>query len=124
MTGDREALREEVSRRWLVLDALAAHYYDYRRKGSKPDDPGWHACSCGWQGYWCDWQPHLADVVLAVVQPHLDAERQRGRNEAAARVKALADQHVHGIRIDHWVNVVALDRLAAGLLDPPTEEDR
>ena len=48
---------------WAILDELRKHYYDIRLKGSKPDDPGWHECSCGWEGYWCSWQPHVAERI-------------------------------------------------------------
>ena len=50
--------------RWALRDALGAHRYDYRTKGAKPDDPGWHACTCGWEGYWCEFEPHLAQEAL------------------------------------------------------------
>lgn len=50
---------------WAVLDTLRAHRYDIADRGSKPDDPGWHVCSCGWEGYWCDFQPHIAERIVA-----------------------------------------------------------
>jgi hypothetical protein len=52
---------------WAVLDLLRGHLYDYRDKGSKPVDPGWHACKCGWQGHWCDYQPHVAQKIVEAV---------------------------------------------------------
>lgn len=55
-----------LNRYWTVLTELRGHLY-YRGKGSKPDDPGWHACSCGWEGYWCDYQPHVAEVIDAAL---------------------------------------------------------
>jgi hypothetical protein len=57
---------------WTVLDILRRHSYDYRNKGAKPHDPGWHACSCGWEGYWCDYQPHVAQQITGA----LDAPRR------------------------------------------------
>lgn len=58
---------------WAVLDELRRHDYDYRNKGEKPDDPGWHACRCGWEGYWCDYQPHVAERITIA----LDALRSQ-----------------------------------------------
>jgi len=55
-----------------VLDELRRHTYHPTDKGSRPDDPGWHACSCGWEGYWCDWQPHVAGAIVDAL-PLLDA---------------------------------------------------
>jgi len=53
---------------WLVLEELRRHRYDLANKGSKPTDPGWHACSCGaWEGYWCDYQPHVAEQIVGVL---------------------------------------------------------
>lgn len=52
--------------KWAVIDALQGHRYDYNNKGSKPNDPGWHTCSCGeWEGYWCAFESeHLAVEIL------------------------------------------------------------
>lgn len=52
-----------------VVQALRTHTYDYRTKGSRPDDPGWHMCRCGeWAGYWCDfYDEHLAPEILKVL---------------------------------------------------------
>lgn len=50
-------------------NALSQHQYDIRRRGSKPEDPGWHECSCGWEGYWSDFHPHVADHLRARVIP-------------------------------------------------------
>lgn len=54
---------------YALQDEVRAHRYDYSTKGSKPDDPGWHACRCGWEGYWCDFEPHVADQLRALVVP-------------------------------------------------------
>lgn len=57
------------ARRYAVVQALRTHTYDYRTKGSRPDDPGWHMCRCGeWAGYWCDfYDEHLAPEILKVL---------------------------------------------------------
>ena len=52
---------------YALQDVLTAHRYDYKRKGSKPDDPGWHECTCGWEGYWSSFHPHVADHLRACV---------------------------------------------------------
>jgi hypothetical protein len=53
---------------YRLQDVLTAHLYDYKRKGAKPDDPGWHECSCGkWEGYWSGFRPHVADHLRASV---------------------------------------------------------
>lgn len=76
MLVDRDRVAD-VTRRsrtaWAVLDALRAHHYDYRDKGEKPTDPGWHRCSCGWEGYWCDYQPHVAEQIVTALSPAADA---------------------------------------------------
>lgn len=67
------AWRESRDPRWTqdigyqLQDALARHQYEYPSRGSKPGDPGWHACSCGWEGYWSDFHPHLADELRVLV---------------------------------------------------------
>lgn len=74
-TAGSEAQAEETQQgrkvrsktEWAVLDELRKHYYDTRTRGSKPDDPGWHPCTCGWEGYWCDWQPHVAEKITATL---------------------------------------------------------
>ena len=56
----------DTAARWAVIDTLQGHRYDYNDKGSKPNDPGWHACSCGeWEGYWCAFESeHLSVEIL------------------------------------------------------------
>lgn len=66
--GERRSVTE-----WTVLTGLRNHRYDIGAKGSKPDDPGWHVCSCGWEGYWCDWQPHVAEQIIVALGPLLEA---------------------------------------------------
>lgn len=39
---------------------MLEHRYDYQNRGSKPEDPGWHKCTCPWEGYWFDHTPHVA----------------------------------------------------------------
>lgn len=68
---------------WAVLDTLRGHLYDYRSRGSKPDDPGWHPCSCGWEGYWCDWQPHVAEQIVAALPAPAAAGQVRPPDTAA-----------------------------------------
>lgn len=59
---------------YALEDVLRQHRYDYKQKGVKPDDPGWHVCSCGeWQGYWSGFHPHVADHLRAVVMGDADA---------------------------------------------------
>ncbi len=54
-----------------VMDTLRAHYYDVRKKGSKPNDPGWHQCRCGnWEGYWSGWHEHVASDLLEHLTVH------------------------------------------------------
>ena len=48
---------------YKIQDILTKHRYVIEDRGSKPDDPGWHACTCGWEGYWSDFHPHLADLI-------------------------------------------------------------
>lgn len=69
-----EAWRESREPGWfrdvgyVFEKVLGEHRYDIKRKGIKPDDPGWHECSCGnWQGYWSGFHPHLADHLRAAV---------------------------------------------------------
>ena len=71
-TGD-DSWRRNRERGWYrdvgyaLQDVLRAHRYDLRKKGSKPDDPGWHECSCGeWEGYWSSFEPHVADHLREV----------------------------------------------------------
>lgn len=53
---------------YALQDVLHSHRYEFAKKGVKPDDPGWHECSCGeWQGYWSGFEPHVADHLRAVV---------------------------------------------------------
>jgi hypothetical protein len=52
---------------YILQGVLQDHRYVYWVSGSKPDDPGWHACSCGWEGYWSAFHPHVADHLRAVV---------------------------------------------------------
>lgn len=57
-------MRERKSETYYAsLDALTAHVYRYDAPTSRPDNPGWNACSCGWEGYWCEFHPHLASVI-------------------------------------------------------------
>lgn len=62
MTDSAQARRSATE--WMVLDMLRRHHYDTRDRGGKPDDPGWHVCSCGWGGYWSDFHPHLAERIV------------------------------------------------------------
>lgn len=84
---------------WAVLTVLREHRYDYRDKGAKPDDPGWHRCSCGWEGYWSGWQPHVAENVTQTVRTH---------------VVNLVDPVGSGVEVKQAV----LDLLAAAPADP------
>lgn len=74
LMDDLSAWRENRDGKWFrdigyaLQDVLQGHRYEIRKKGSKPDDPGWHECSCGaWEGYWSDFHPHVADHLRAVV---------------------------------------------------------
>lgn len=54
---------------WFITDELSKHYFDYNLSGAKPDDPGWHQCTCGlWEGYWVDYDPHVAAAVVEVLE--------------------------------------------------------
>lgn len=56
---------------WVLLTVMRQHYYKVQeRTATKPDDPGWHACTCGWEGYWSDYQPHVAaEQIKHVISP-------------------------------------------------------
>lgn len=60
---------------FALQDVLNQHQYLYERKGTQPDDPGWHECSCGWEGYWHGFNPHVADRLREVVVEHVESER-------------------------------------------------
>lgn len=51
-------MRDDVEH--ALGQVMLAHRYDYQNKGSKPEDPGWHQCTCPWEGYWFDYIPHVA----------------------------------------------------------------
>ena len=54
---------------YALEGVLRKHQYNYKATNSKPDDPGWHACTCGdWEGYWSDFEPHVADHLRALVK--------------------------------------------------------
>lgn len=110
--ADRDALVEWRRQRgpdwqhdvgYQLQDVLRAHRYDYDRKGSKPDDPGWHACTCGWEGYWSSFHPHVADhlrAAVAATTPRRERERiwQQGYQEGVADTKAERDTLATQIR--------------------------
>lgn len=88
--------------RWALLTEVRRHDYDTRDRRSRPDDPGWHGCSCGWEGYWCDWQPHVADHLTRMVAERVRAARDEALREAEAAIRtepALVDAG----RIGYWV---------------------
>lgn len=60
----------EDERRYAVVQALRKHSYGYENRGSRPDDPGWHACRCqDWEGYWCNfYDDHLAPEILQALK--------------------------------------------------------
>lgn len=68
------AWREERGPGWArdigyrLQETLGRHSTtNYANRGSKPNDPGWHSCTCGWEGYWTDFHPHLADELRELV---------------------------------------------------------
>lgn len=69
------AWRDNREGRWFkdlgyeFQDVLNAHRYGYERTATKPDDPGWHACTCGWEGYWSAFHNHVANHLRARVIP-------------------------------------------------------
>lgn len=65
---EQAPVRSRSRTEWVVLDELRSHLYDTRTRGSKPEDPGWHACSCGWEGYWVEWQPHVAHEITRALE--------------------------------------------------------
>lgn len=81
MSSNPSGTAARAATEWVVLDAIRAHHYHYSNKGSKPDDPGWHVCSCGWEGYWCDWQPHVAERITEALasadMPRLERVMER-----------------------------------------------
>lgn len=75
LNPELSAWRENREKGWTrdigyrLQDVLSEHRYEYDNKGAKPQDPGWHTCSCGgWQGYWSGFEPHVADMLRAVVE--------------------------------------------------------
>lgn len=86
--ADRGAARERRDDGWLRAEALRAHYYDIRDRGSKPEDPGWHVCTCGWEGYWIDWHTHVADILEPVADARLSAVEAE-RDAALAKIEAV-----------------------------------
>lgn len=78
LVNDLEEWRENREPRWYldfgyaIQDVIQHHRYAYERKGDKPDDPGWHECSCGeWAGYWSGFEPHVVDHLRALLAPHI-----------------------------------------------------
>lgn len=72
LNGD-DSWRESRENRWYrdvgyeLEQVIRLHRYEHHLKGEKPDDPGWHECSCGtWEGYWSSWHSHVADHLRAV----------------------------------------------------------
>lgn len=65
---------------YQLQEVIRAHRYDIKAKGEKPDDPGWHECSCGeWAGYWSGFEPHVADhlrAALVDVVPRVSIEEK------------------------------------------------
>ena len=102
-TVDLETWREVRGSGWFkdygyeLQDVLRHHRYDYNRKGAKPDDPGWHACTCGWEGYWSGFEPHVADHLRAVVAVRLTQSWDDGYNDAATMARCYG-------HTDHWEN--------------------
>jgi hypothetical protein len=73
---------------YAFQDVVRQHRYDYRNKGSKPADPGWHVCSCGgWEGYWSGFEPHVADHLRATHERIVAARV----GEVVERVEAVLD---------------------------------
>lgn len=55
---------------YALQEIIQRHRYDYDNKGTKPQAPGWHMCSCGaWEGYWSGFQPHVANHLRNAVIP-------------------------------------------------------
>jgi hypothetical protein len=52
---------------YALQTIVRSHRYEVRLPGAKPEDPGWHPCSCGWEGYWSAFEPHVADELRALV---------------------------------------------------------
>ena len=88
-----EAWREDRRTGWYedigyaLQDVLREHRYAIERGGGKPDDPGWHECTCGWEGYWTNFQPHVADHLRAVTAARL-AEMAADLHETEVRLHA------------------------------------
>jgi hypothetical protein len=61
---------------YSLQETLSQHRYDYTNKGARPDDPGWHKCTCGWEGYWCDFLPHVTDHLRDIVTPQRSDEQK------------------------------------------------
>lgn len=75
-TADLGAWRKDRAKHWYrdigytFQEIIQSHRYDYLDKGSKPQDPGWHMCSCRtWEGYWSGYEPHVANHLRNAVIP-------------------------------------------------------
>lgn len=78
---------------YALGDVLDRHRYDTRSRASKPDDPGWHPCSCGWEGYWSAFHDHVADHLRQVVLRHPQTNRiKHGPVEESSTGQAKAQR--------------------------------
>jgi hypothetical protein len=96
---------------YAFQDVVRQHRYDYRNKGSKPADPGWHVCSCGgWEGYWSGFEPHVADHLRATHERIVAARV----GEVVERVEAVLDYWRRGL-LNHLDQPGLDDALRAAL---------
>ena len=71
---EKPAWRQSREARWyedvgyaLETEVRAHNYQSWVRPATKPDDPGWHACTCGWEGYWSGFHQHVANQLRTIV---------------------------------------------------------
>lgn len=70
---------------YAIQDVIDSHSYRYDLKGDKPDDPGWHECSCGWEGYWAGFNNHVTNCIREVV-----VKKQRRSTDFIVHYRNLA----------------------------------
>lgn len=77
----------------VIKTIIAEHRYDYRNKGDRPDDPGYHGCTCGeWHGYWSEFDKHQGAAVATEMIRLAPALAKGGAvKDAAVRLTAHAD---------------------------------
>ncbi|SIH19991.1 Uncharacterised protein [Mycobacteroides abscessus subsp. abscessus] len=80
---------------YALQDEVSRHHFDLKNRGSKPDSPNWHACTCGeWEGYWSGFHPHVTDHLrekAVTFRPVPDTASDEIQRELAAIAAADAE---------------------------------